>query len=155
MHDWSPPALWYWCNMHIQLLSFKERCMSQRFIHLIIYVFVFFRWVLSSCKPYLSHTLLMILCKSMLESFIFRPWALDLFSVKYSYVMTDCSFSLALCTENKCFSTIYYVLLGYENMGIPLSDTGKSMVKKKPERHPLETDYQAIIVIMVIIEELY
>ncbi len=51
--------------------------------------------------------------------------------------MADCSFSLALCTENKCFSTIYYVLVGYENLGIPFSDTGKSMVKKKPEGHPL------------------
>ncbi len=45
--------------------------------------------------------------------------------------------SLALCTENKCISTIYYVLVGYENVGIPLSDTGQSMVKKKPEGHPL------------------
>ncbi len=50
--------------------------------------------------------------------------------------MADCSFSLALCTANKCFSTIYYVLVGYENLGIPLSDTGISMVKKKPEGHP-------------------
>ncbi len=39
----------------------------------------------------------------------------------------------ALCTENKCFSTIYDVLVGYENLGIQLSDTGK----KKPEGHPL------------------
>ncbi len=106
-------------------------------IHLIIYVFAFFRWVVSSWKPYISHTLLMILCKNMLESFSFRPWALDLLPVKCSYVMVDCSFSLALCTENKWFSTIYYVLVGYENLGIPLSDTGKSMVKKKPEGHPL------------------
>ncbi len=51
--------------------------------------------------------------------------------------MVDCSFSLALCTENTCFSTIYYVLLGYENLGIPLSDTGNSMVKMKPDGHPL------------------
>ncbi len=51
--------------------------------------------------------------------------------------MADCSFSLALCTENKCFSTIYYVLVGYENLGIPLSDTDKSMAKKKLEGHPL------------------
>ncbi len=51
--------------------------------------------------------------------------------------MVDCSFSLALCTENNCFSTIYYVPVGYENLGIPLSDTGKSMVKMKPEGHPL------------------
>ncbi len=51
--------------------------------------------------------------------------------------MADCSFSLALCTENKCFTTIYYVLVGHENLGIPLSDTGKSMVKKKPEGYPL------------------
>ncbi len=51
--------------------------------------------------------------------------------------MADCSFSLALCTENKFFSTIYYVLVGHENLGIPLSDTGKSMVKKTPEGHPL------------------
>ncbi len=51
--------------------------------------------------------------------------------------MAESSFSLALCTENKCFSTIYYVLVGYENLGIPLSDTGKFMVKKKTEGHPL------------------
>ncbi len=51
--------------------------------------------------------------------------------------MVDCSFSLALCTENKSFSTIYYVLVRYGNLRIPLSDTGKSMVKKKPEGHPL------------------
>ncbi len=51
--------------------------------------------------------------------------------------MADCSFSLALCTENKCFSTIYYILVGYENLGIPLAVTGISMVKKKPEGHPL------------------
>ncbi len=106
-------------------------------IHLIIYLFAFFRWVVSSCKPYLSHTLLMILCKSILDSFSFRPWALDLLPVKCSFVMADWSFSLALCTENKCLSTIYYkcmnyyVLVGYENLGIPLSDTDKSMVKKK------------------------
>ncbi len=49
--------------------------------------------------------------------------------VKCLYVMADCSFSLALCTENKCSPTIYYVLLGYENLGIQLSDTSKSMVK--------------------------
>ncbi len=106
-------------------------------IYLIIYAFAFFRWVVSSCKPYLSHTLLMILCKGMLESFSFRPWTLDLLPVKCSYIMANCSFSLVLCSENKCFSTIYYVLVGYENLGIPLSDTGKSMVKKKPEGHPL------------------
>ncbi len=51
--------------------------------------------------------------------------------------MVDCSFSLALCTENKCFSIIYYVLVGYKNLGIPLSDIGKSTVKMKPEGHPL------------------
>ncbi len=51
--------------------------------------------------------------------------------------MADCSFSLALCTENKYFSTIYYVLVEYENLEIPLSATGKAMVKKKPEGHPL------------------
>ncbi len=83
-------------------------------IHLIIYAFAFFQWVVSSCKPYLSHTLLMILFKVMLESFSFRPWALDLLPVKCSYIMADCSFSLAPCNENKCFSTIYYVLVGYE-----------------------------------------
>ncbi len=100
-------------------------------IHLIIYVFAFFRWVVTSCKPYLSHTLLMIFCKSMFESFSFRAWYLDLLPVKCSYVMVDCSFSLSFCTENKNFSTIYYVLVRYEHLGIPLSDTGKSMVKKK------------------------
>ncbi len=31
MHALSPLILWYWCNMHIQLLSFKVRCLSQRF----------------------------------------------------------------------------------------------------------------------------
>ncbi len=51
--------------------------------------------------------------------------------------MADCSFSLAIYTENKCFSIIYYVLVGHEILVIPLSDTGKSMVKKKPEGHPL------------------
>ncbi len=51
--------------------------------------------------------------------------------------MAYCSFSLALCTENKCFTTIYYVLVGYENLGIPLSDIGKYMVKKKAEEYPL------------------
>ncbi len=107
------------------------------YIYIIIYVFAFFRWVVSSCMPYLSHTLLMILCKSMFESFSFRPWALDLLLVKCSYVMADCSSSLALYTENKCFSTIYYVRVGYENLGIPLSDIGKSMVKNKSEGHPL------------------
>ncbi len=107
------------------------------YINLIIYVFAFFRWVVSSCKPYLSHTLFIILCKSMFESFSFRPWALNQLPVKCSYVIADCSFSLALCTENKCFSTIYYVPVGYENLGIPLSDTSKSMAKTKPERHPL------------------
>ncbi len=97
-------------------------------IYLIIYVFAFCRCVLSICKPYLSHTLLMVLCKSMFESFSFRPRALDLLPVKCSYVMADCSFSLALCTENKCFSRIYYVLVGYQILGIPLSDIRKSMV---------------------------
>ncbi len=58
--------------------------------------------------------------------------------------MADCSFSLALCTENKCFPTIYYVLVGHENLWIPLSDSGKSMVKKKPEGYPL------IILIIII-----
>ncbi len=51
--------------------------------------------------------------------------------------MVDCTFSLALWTANKWFSKIYYVLVGYENLGIPLTDTGKSMVKRKPEGHPL------------------
>ncbi len=107
------------------------------YIYIIIYVYAFFRWIVSNCKPYLSHTLLMILHKSMFESFSFRPWALDLLLVKCSYAMVDCSFSLALCTENKCFSTIYYVLVGYENLGIPLSDTCKSIVKRKAKGCPL------------------
>ncbi len=51
--------------------------------------------------------------------------------------MADCPFSLALCTENKCFPTIYYLLVGYENLGIPLSDTSKSMVKRKSTVCPL------------------
>ncbi len=58
----------------------------------------------------------------------------------------DCSFGLTLCTENKCFPTIYYVLVELENLAIPLSDTSKSMVKS------VSTDYQVIIVIMVIIK---
>ncbi len=78
-------------------------------IHLIIYVFAFFRWVVSRCKPYLSHTVLMILCKSMLESFSFRPWALDMLPVKCSYVMVDCLFSLALCTENK-YASLQFIM---------------------------------------------
>ncbi len=49
----------------------------------------------------------------------------------------DYSFSLALCTENKCFPTIYYVLVGLQNLGIPLSDTSKSMVKRKLKVRPL------------------
>ncbi len=53
------------------------------------------------------------------------------------YVMVDCSFSLALFTENKCFPTIYYLLVGYENLEIPLSDTSKSMVKRKLKVCPL------------------
>ncbi len=47
--------------------------------------------------------------------------------------MVDCSFSLAFCTENKCFHKIYYLFVGYEHLGIPLSDTSKSMVKRKPK----------------------
>ncbi len=35
--------------------------------------------------------------------------------------MADYSFNLALCTENKCVPTIYHLLGGYENLGIPLS----------------------------------
>ncbi len=49
------------------------------------------------------------------------------------YVMADCSFSLALCTENKCVPTIYYLLVIYENLGISVSDTSKSMVRRKPK----------------------
>ncbi len=45
----------------------------------------------------------------------------------------DYSFSLALYTENQCFPTIYYVLVRYENLGIPLSDTSKYMAKRKPK----------------------
>ncbi len=51
--------------------------------------------------------------------------------------MADCSFSLALRTENKCFPTLYYVLVGFEILGIPLSDTIKSMVKRNAKGHPL------------------
>ncbi len=32
---------------------------------------------------------------------------------------------------------MYYVLVGFENLGIPLLDTNKSMVKRKPKVHPL------------------
>ncbi len=73
--------------------------------------------------------------------------------------MADCSFSLALCTENKCFSTIYYVLVGHDNLWIPLSDTGKSMVKTKSEEHPRLSNYYChygyyirIILIIIIME---
>ncbi len=116
MHD---VCNWEW-SQNMFVFTFLYWCLV---IHLIIYVFAFLRWVVYRCKADLSHTLLMT--------------SHDLLPVKYSYVMVDCSFSLALCTENKCFSTIYYVLVGYENLGIPLSDTGKSMVEKKPEGHPL------------------
>ncbi len=128
-------------------------------IHSFIYVCAFFRCVVSSCNPYLSHTIFMILCKSMFESFSFSPWALDLPPVKYSYVMADCSFSLALCTVNKCFPTLYYVLVGFQILGIPLSDTSKSMVKRKAKGRPLIIKLLLslwlllrIIVIMVIIK---
>ncbi len=137
MHD---VGNWEW-SQTMFVFTFLYLYVWLSVIHLIIYVFAFFRWVVSSCKPYLSHTLLRILCKSMLKSFSFRPWALDLLPVKCSYVMAYCSFSLALCTENKFFSTIYYVLVGYENLGIPLSDTGTSMVKKKPEGHHWLSSY--------------
>ncbi len=63
--------------------------------------------------------------------------------------MADCSFSLALCTENKCFPKLYYVLVGCEILRIPLSDTNKSNAKRKAKG--LSIDYQVIIVIMVII----
>ncbi len=56
--------------------------------------------------------------------------------VKCVYVMVDCSFRLALCTENKCFLTLYYVLVGFEILGIPLSDTSKFMVKRKATGRP-------------------
>ncbi len=64
--------------------------------------------------------------------------------------MADCSFSLALCTENKCFPTLYYVLVGFKILEIPLSDTSKSRVKEESQR--ASTVYQVIIVIMVIIK---
>ncbi len=51
--------------------------------------------------------------------------------------MSDCSFSIALCTENKCFPTLYYVLVGFKILRIPLSDTSKSMVKRKAKGCPL------------------
>ncbi len=51
--------------------------------------------------------------------------------------MADCLISLALCTENKCFPTHYYVLVGFEILGIPLSDTSKSMVERKAKGRPL------------------
>ncbi len=51
--------------------------------------------------------------------------------------MANCSFSLALYTENKCFPTHYYVLVGFEILGIPLSDNSKSMVKRKAKGCPL------------------
>ncbi len=40
-------------------------------------------------------------------------------------------------TENKCFPTLYYALVGFEVLGIPLSDTSTSMVKRKAKGHPL------------------
>ncbi len=64
-------------------------------------------------------------------------WDYWLLPVKCIYVMTDCSFSLALCTENKCFPTLYYILVGFEILRIPLSDTSKSMVKRKAKGYPL------------------
>ncbi len=29
VYDLSPLALWYWCNIHVQLFSFRIRCLSQ------------------------------------------------------------------------------------------------------------------------------
>ncbi len=51
--------------------------------------------------------------------------------------MADCSFGLALCTENKCFPTLYYLLVGFTILGIPLSDTSKSMIERKTKGCPL------------------
>ncbi len=51
--------------------------------------------------------------------------------------MVDCSFSLALCTENMCYPKLYYALVGFEILGIPLSGTSKSMVKRKAKGCPL------------------
>ncbi len=51
--------------------------------------------------------------------------------------MADCSFSLALFTDNKCFPTFYYVLVGFEILGIRLTDISKSMVKRKAKGHLL------------------
>ncbi len=51
--------------------------------------------------------------------------------------MADCSFSLALCTENKCFPILYYIHVGFEILGIQLSDTSKSIVKRKVKGCPL------------------
>ncbi len=31
VYDLSPIALWCWCNIHIQLFSFRIRCLSQRY----------------------------------------------------------------------------------------------------------------------------
>ncbi len=91
----------------------------------------------------------------MFESFSFRPstvshtrwqvtpychlvWdTIDCYLLNAHICYVDCSFSLALCTENKCFTTLYYVLVGFENLGIRLSDTSKSMVKGKPKGCPL------------------
>ncbi len=73
--------------------------------------------------------------------------------------MAGCSFSLAPCTENKCLPTLYYVLVGFEIFGISLSDTSKSMVKRKAKGRPLIIKLLLslwlllrIIVIMVIIK---
>ncbi len=118
-------------------------------ILLIIYIFASFRWVLRSCKPYQSHTQLMILCKSMWHIFSFRPSALDLFPVKCTYVMVDCSFSLALCTENKCFPTFIMYLWDTKTWEYHCQTLVDLWLKKKPEG--TSTDYQVIIVIMVII----
>ncbi len=103
MHD---VGNWEW-SQTMFVLTFLYLCLV---IHLIIYVFAFFRWVVNSCKTYLSHTLLMFLCKSMFECFSFRPWNVDLLSVKCSYVMADCSFSLLFALKtNASLQFIMYL----------------------------------------------
>ncbi len=52
--------------------------------------------------------------------------------------MADCSVSLALYTENQCFPTIYYLIVGYENLGIPLSDVMSKSKKLKFISHVTE-----------------
>ncbi len=80
----------------------------------------------------------------MFESFSFSPSTVGsdlpsgvrhywLLPVKCIYVMTDCSFSLALCTENKCFPILYYVLVGFKILEYHCQTLVNIWLKGKPK----------------------